>query len=83
MVKQVENLGGWGMIGILEHIEGFSSRYGHLDQFEVKAGDKVAKGQVIGRVGILVNPQARTSTMRSEKIKIPSTRPNITKKCKP
>jgi murein DD-endopeptidase MepM/ murein hydrolase activator NlpD len=51
VVKQAENLGGWGMIVILEHMEGISSRYAHLDQFEVKAGDKVAKGQVIGRVG--------------------------------
>ena len=50
MVQQAENLGGWGMIVIIEHIEGISSRYAHLDQLEVKAGDKVAKGQVIGRV---------------------------------
>ena len=51
VVKQAENLGGWGMIVILEHIDGISSHYAHLDQFEVKAGDKVAKGQIIGRVG--------------------------------
>ncbi len=51
MVKQAEDLGGWGKIVILEHNEGISTRYAHLDQFDVKAGDKVAKGQVIGRVG--------------------------------
>jgi murein DD-endopeptidase MepM/ murein hydrolase activator NlpD len=51
VVKQAEDLGGWGKIVILEHNEGISIRYAHLDQFEVKAGDKAAKGQVIGRVG--------------------------------
>lgn len=51
VVKQAENLEGWGKIVIIEHTEGISSRYAHLDQFEVKAGDQVAVGQVIGRVG--------------------------------
>ena len=51
VVKQAENLGGWGMIVIIEHMEGISSRYAHLDRFEVKAGDKVATGQLIGHVG--------------------------------
>lgn len=51
VVKQAEDLEGWGMIVILEHMEGISSRYAHLDRFEVKTGDKVSKGQLIGRVG--------------------------------
>jgi murein DD-endopeptidase MepM/ murein hydrolase activator NlpD len=51
VVKQAENLGGWGKMVILEHSDGISSLYGHLDQYEVQSGDKVNKGEVIGRVG--------------------------------
>ena len=51
MVKQAESLGGWGKIIILEHSEGISSRYAHLDDFEVNAGEKVTKGQLVGHVG--------------------------------
>jgi len=50
-VKKAEELGGWGKLLILEHSDGFSTRYAHMDGFEVKVGDQVAKGQVIGRVG--------------------------------
>jgi murein DD-endopeptidase MepM/ murein hydrolase activator NlpD len=50
-VKMEDELGGWGMLIILEHSEGFSTHYAHLDEFVVKEGDQVTKGQVIGRVG--------------------------------
>ncbi len=36
---------------ILEHSDGISSLYGHLDQYEVQSGDKVTKGEVIAYVG--------------------------------
>ena len=50
-VKMAEALGGWGKLIILEHADGFSTHYAHLDGYEVKAGDQVLKGQLIGKVG--------------------------------
>jgi len=39
----------------LDHGHGFSTMYGHLKEFSVKAGAKVKKGQTIGRVGLTGN----------------------------
>ena len=33
------------------HANGYESRYGHLSKQTVKEGDKIAKGQEIGRIG--------------------------------
>ena len=51
VVEKAENLGAWGKMVILEHSDGISSLYGHLDQYEVQSGDKVTEGEIIGRVG--------------------------------
>lgn len=43
-----------GMLGNLIHIDhgfGYQTRYGHLSKFNVKEGDRVKRGQVIGYVG--------------------------------
>jgi len=45
-------LGIYGNCVIIDHGMGVASLYGHLSSFEVKAGDKVAKGQTIGRSGM-------------------------------
>jgi len=50
-VKTAENLKGWGNLLVLEHAGGFSTFYAHMKAFEVKAGDKVTRGQVVGSVG--------------------------------
>jgi hypothetical protein len=50
-VRLAEEKGGWGKLIILEHSDGFSTHYAHLDGYEVKEGDQVTKGQVIGKVG--------------------------------
>jgi septal ring factor EnvC (AmiA/AmiB activator) len=42
---------GYGRLVILEHGPGFHTLYGHLSQAVVKAGDRVARGQVIGLAG--------------------------------
>lgn len=41
----------YGNVVILSHGGGFTSRYGHLSSVAVKAGDRVVKGDIIGRVG--------------------------------
>jgi murein DD-endopeptidase MepM/ murein hydrolase activator NlpD len=50
-VIKAELLEGWGNLIILEHAEGYTSHYAHLEGFKVKAGDKVTRGQLIATVG--------------------------------
>jgi len=42
---------GYGKLVSLEHKFGLSTRYGHLDRYVVKAGQRVKKGDIIGYVG--------------------------------
>ncbi|MBF6057310.1 MULTISPECIES: M23 family metallopeptidase [Thiomicrorhabdus] len=42
---------GYGNLISIAHSNGFRSRYGHLKSMDVKVGDYVSKGQVIGTVG--------------------------------
>jgi murein DD-endopeptidase MepM/ murein hydrolase activator NlpD len=42
---------GYGYYVILEHSNGYCSLYGHLRALEVKAGQKVEQGQIIGHMG--------------------------------
>lgn len=50
-VLRAEVAGGYGNLVELDHGNGITTRYGHLSAFDVKAGQLVAAGQVIGRVG--------------------------------
>jgi murein DD-endopeptidase MepM/ murein hydrolase activator NlpD len=43
--------GGYGNMVEIDHGNGFSTRYGHMSKIEVKAGQQVKIGQIIGRVG--------------------------------
>lgn len=42
---------GFGKMILIDHGNGYSTLYGHLDRFAVQVGDSVKKGQLIGRVG--------------------------------
>lgn len=42
---------GWGWTVVVQHPDGWITRYAHLSQNLVKAGEKVVRGQHIGRVG--------------------------------
>ena len=44
-------LGIYGNCVVLDHGYGLQSLYGHLSSIEVKAGDKVTRGQTVGRSG--------------------------------
>lgn len=43
--------GGYGNYTLIAHDGGMSSAYGHQSEILVKAGDRVTKGQLIGKVG--------------------------------
>jgi murein DD-endopeptidase MepM/ murein hydrolase activator NlpD len=43
--------GGWGNQVKIRHSSGMVSQYAHLSSMSVRAGQKVSRGQVIGRVG--------------------------------
>jgi murein DD-endopeptidase MepM/ murein hydrolase activator NlpD len=44
-------LRGYGNLILIKHADGWISAYAHCDQILVKRGEKVARGQVIARVG--------------------------------
>jgi murein DD-endopeptidase MepM/ murein hydrolase activator NlpD len=50
-VTRASRKGSLGQLIEVDHGNGTVTRYGHLDQFLVKKGDWVRRGQVIGRVG--------------------------------
>jgi murein DD-endopeptidase MepM/ murein hydrolase activator NlpD len=50
-VRQASREGAYGNLIIVDHGYGLETRYGHLSKYEVKAGAKVQRGDVIGRVG--------------------------------
>jgi murein DD-endopeptidase MepM/ murein hydrolase activator NlpD len=43
--------GGYGKMVEVDHGNGFSTRYGHLSEIDVKVGDAIRIGQVVGRMG--------------------------------
>ena len=45
----------YGWLVCLDHGHGYSTMFGHLKDFSVKAGDHVRKGQAIGNVGMSGN----------------------------
>ncbi len=52
VVKDIEQKKwGYGNCIIIDHGFGYTSRYAHLSAFNVKKGDKVVRGQIIGNVG--------------------------------
>ena len=51
VVKQVGYENGYGNMVTVDHGFGLQTRYGHLLSYNVKAGDTVKRGDVIGRVG--------------------------------
>jgi murein DD-endopeptidase MepM/ murein hydrolase activator NlpD len=53
-VKHIDRsklLAGYGNQIIIEHANGYSTRYAHLDEIFVKVGEQLNKGKVIGTVG--------------------------------
>jgi hypothetical protein len=49
--KVIRNFGGYGKQVIINHGFGYQSRYAHMQDFNVKKGDRVKRGDMIGTVG--------------------------------
>jgi murein DD-endopeptidase MepM/ murein hydrolase activator NlpD len=54
IVAQLSNNGDFGNLIVIKHFNGYESYYGHLLKFEdnLKNGDRVTQGQIIGYVGM-------------------------------
>ena len=50
-VVRAEGSRSYGYVLYIKHAGGVSTRYAHLDEFLVRKGDKVEKGQAVGRCG--------------------------------
>ncbi len=50
-VTMAGNSGGYGRMVEIDHGNGLATRYGHLSEINVKIGDIIKIGQVIGEVG--------------------------------
>jgi murein DD-endopeptidase MepM/ murein hydrolase activator NlpD len=50
-VRQAAREGAYGNLVIVDHGYGLETRYGHLSRFQVRAGETVKRGQVVGLVG--------------------------------
>ena len=51
VVKKAVEEKGWSKLVVVEHEDGYTTFYAHLDEIEVENGVKVLRGEVIGRVG--------------------------------
>lgn len=47
--------GGYGKLVVVNHGNGFSTYYGHLSEIKAGVGQKVVRGQVVGRMGATGN----------------------------
>jgi murein DD-endopeptidase MepM/ murein hydrolase activator NlpD len=50
-VRHAGREGAYGNLITIDHGFGLETRYGHLSRYDVKAGSKVKRGDIIGRVG--------------------------------
>jgi septal ring factor EnvC (AmiA/AmiB activator) len=51
VVTHAGRQGAYGNLVIIDHGFGLQTRYGHLSGFQIKEGDKVQRGDLIGRLG--------------------------------
>lgn len=51
VVKVLKKKTGYGLHVVIDHGYGYQTLYGHMSKVDVKVGQKVKKGQTIGRVG--------------------------------
>lgn len=50
-VVSAREQGGYGLTVVVSHGDGYQTRYAHLSSIDVREGDSVGKGTLVGRVG--------------------------------
>jgi murein DD-endopeptidase MepM/ murein hydrolase activator NlpD len=50
-VTQAARNGGYGLMVEIDHGNGLASRYAHLSAIDVREGQQIAPGEMVGRVG--------------------------------
>ena len=43
--------GGYGRVVIIDHANGYQTRYAHLSDLDVETGQEISRGQTVGRLG--------------------------------
>jgi len=51
VVTQAGRMGGYGKVVFVSHGNGLSTRYAHLSKIQVKSGQEVRRGDLLGKVG--------------------------------
>lgn len=51
IVTQANSARGLGNVLVIDHMNGYITLYGHMHKFNVKKGDRVVRGQVLGTLG--------------------------------
>lgn len=54
-VVEARNYGGYGLMVMVKHDHGWQSMYAHLSEIDVRNGQRIAAGDVIGKVGATGN----------------------------
>ena len=65
-VAFADNQGSYGNLVVVNHQGGRQTRYAHLQKIVVTAGQKVIKGEVLGRVGATGEPTSRQPHLHYE-----------------
>jgi len=67
--------GGYGRVVEIEHANGYVTRYAHLSRISVKVGQRVTRGQTVGKVGSTgrsTGPHLHYEVRKSDKARNPS-----------
>ncbi len=51
VIRSERNRHGYGLMVEIDHGYGYKTRYAHMSSIEVREGQKVKRGEIIGRVG--------------------------------
>ncbi|MDA8404649.1 MAG: M23 family metallopeptidase [Desulfobacteraceae bacterium] len=51
VVVSIGNIGGLGKAVIIDHGKGITTRYAHLSSYNVEEGQKIERGEIVGKVG--------------------------------
>lgn len=68
-VKEIKRDASWGNVIVIEHENGLTGRYCGFDSVSVKEGEKVAKDDVLGTLGVIPIESADVTHLHFEMIK--------------